>query len=220
MHDFDLIPQDYRAWLWRRRFVVRMVWLQLLLAALVAAVSLGLGWQSRQMEQRLEALQAQRNISDLQRTQLLELGKVHQQLQQQARFLEGLRSGIAATDLLQAIDRALVDEGVWFMRWSFQRDGSLVEQAAPQAGDTGYFIVVPSQTSPQDSQRQVMQFHTRMSVKGQALDHATLSAFIRRLLEQPQVTDAYLKRTSVRQYTASQVVDFDLEVMVSSKVAG
>ncbi len=220
MHDFDLIPKDYRDWLWRRRFVVRVLWLQALLALLIGGLALTLALQARHMEQRLAALQQQRNISALQREQLVALGEVHRQLQQEVRFMEGLRSGIAATALLKAVDKALVDEGVWFLRWSFLREGTLMQEASASEVKEGYFIVLPSQAAQQDSQRQVLQFDTRMSVKGQAFDHAALSAFIRRLLEQPQVSDAYLKRTSVREYTMSQVVDFDLEVVVSAKVAG
>ena len=116
-----------------------------------------------------------------------------------------------------AVDRALKDGSVWFTSWSFLRAG--VEAEREKRGvNTGYFIVIP-QGEGADPEP-AWQIKTHMEIKGQARDHAAMSDFVRRLLDQPQIGDIRVLNTRQHRYSLATVVDFELAVVVNSNLAG
>ncbi len=209
MHEFDLIPDDYRQALRMRRLLLRSGLGVVLVVALIAVATALAAHYTQAMEQQIAAMQEQRDDFDLQRRQLDELQKAQRTLQRELSFLDGLRSGIRVSELLQAVDRALGDGPLWFQDWSFQRASTLVD-APPQAATQGYFIVLPPSGQPQ--QKQAIRQDTSMSIQGQARDHVILSTFIRRLFNQPPVADVNLNSTTIRRYTQHSVIEFDLQV--------
>ena len=220
MIDIDLIPAEYRARQSHKR------WLTLLLAAsgtlIVAAVGsyFALSYLTKEVRSDVEELLTHQAITKQQRAELEELSAYKTELQQQLALLNGLRSGAAAETMFVTIDRALVDEELWFLRWQFQRAGVIVGEEE-KGVETGYFIVVPRGKSGADKERaRPWQVETHMSIKGQASDHSTLSKFVRRLFQQPEIADVRLHKTSLRHYSTAQVVDFDLDIVLNSDVQG
>ena len=143
---------------------------------------------------------------------LAALNAEQENLQDQLHLLRGLRSGTAATNLFRIIDEALVEDELWFRHWDFRRAG--VTDATGQAVETGYFLVVPDDGQEQES----WQVETHMTITGQSQDHATLSEFVTRLLSRPEIEDVRIRRTELHRYDARNLVDFDLAVVINSKV--
>ena len=113
------------------------------------------------------------------------------------------------------IDRALKDHDVWFTRWQFQRAGVLVGKE--QVGvSTGYFIIVPE--GERNNDEGTWQVETRMMIQGQAVDHAALSEFVDGLFAQPEIVDVRVQRTLLRPYPSTNVVDFDLAIVLNSNL--
>ncbi|MGB0468298.1 MAG: hypothetical protein ACPGF7_12325 [Pontibacterium sp.] len=212
MHEFDLIPDDYRASQHFRRLVFRSALGLGLLVLLIIATTAIMSTLAQQQESQIAAMQDQQHDFHRQRRYLTELKATKQSLERELTFLKGLRSGIAVSQLLQAIDQALQDSPLWFQDWQFQRANTLVA-APPQAQRQGYFILLPRSNNPRQRPQAIKQ-ETYMSIRGQALDHAVLSRFLRRLYEQPQVADVYLNSTGTRQYIHHKVIEFDLGLSI------
>ena len=215
MAEIDLIPSEYRAQQWQRRTVRMLV---MGCSAIVATTVVGaaaLGHATTRIRQQVTDLEAQREVSGQQRSELEALNQEQGDLKQQLALLEGLRSGAAADTMFITIDRALADHTVWFSRWQFQRAGVLVgeEQAGVQ---TGYFIVVPEGQRNDDGG--AWQVETRMLIQGQALDHSALSEFVDGLFAQPEIVDVRVQKTSLRRYVQTSVVDFDLSIVLNSEL--
>ncbi len=212
MREIDLIPDSYR----RQRNQLR--WLKLIagvtvgLLATTATARIWLGYAVSGVEGEIEILQAQQTITSRERDDLARLNEEQKNLQEQLHLLRGLRSGTAATNLFRIIDEALVEDELWFRRWDFRRAG--VTDATGQAVETGYFLVVP------DNGREVeaWQVETHMTITGQAQDHATLSEFVTRLLDRTEIEDVRIRRTELHRYDARSLVDFDLAVVINSRV--
>ena len=136
MSEIDLIPSDYR-FQQRQRRVLKM--LAIGCSAIVATTALGagaLGHATARIQRQVTELEAQREVTGQQRSELEALSARQGELEQQLALLEGLRSGAAADTMFVTIDRALTGHTVWFTRWQFQRAGVLVdeEQVGVQTG--------------------------------------------------------------------------------------
>jgi hypothetical protein len=212
MSEIDLIPEDYRKLGRLREWAVRLaiggLALMLVLGGARAGLSLGIRRQEREAE-RLREAQA---LALDQQAKLDRLRALERNLRGQLDMLARLRGGVAARRMLIALDRAL--EGrVWLLDWTFRRAGELVEKK-PEAVRTGYFIVVPKREGDERERAWLMQTH--MEIQAQAFDHASLAAFVRRLVEQPEIEDVGILSAQVRRYVDAQVVHFELAVVVRS----
>jgi hypothetical protein len=216
MSDIDLIPQAYRTRRWQMLWIKRF---SFILGGLVGALALGatiIGIAAANATTRVEALQHRQSLTAQQRVDLELLGKEKTELERQFRVLSGLRSGAAAGDMFVTVDRALKGDDVWFLNWEFERAGVMVSDEA-QTVNTGYFIVVPegaNQHAPDE-----LRVQTHMTIQGQARDHSTLSAFVRRLFVQPEVDDVRIRRTSRIRNDQVDAVDFELGVVLSTQVS-
>ncbi len=217
MSEIDLIPTEYRSEVWLRR-ALKLVGVTC--GAIVASTALAAGAFSNRtsnINSQIAELEAHRAVTAQQRSELEALSGRQNEFQQQLELLEGLRSGAAADDMFLTVDRALADHSVWFTRWQFQRAGVLVGE---QPGEvyTGYFIVVPE--GERDSDEGAWKVETRMLIQGQAIDHAALSRFVDGLFAQPEIVDVRVQKTLLRPYRSTDVVDFDLAIVLNSNLAG
>ncbi|PLX83217.1 MAG: hypothetical protein C0617_11820 [Desulfuromonas sp.] len=209
MHDIDLIPADYR----RRRSLLRVLRIYLvLLAAVVAAVALGrvgLGQVLRTEQARVGELKTGEVQLLEQKRRLEELGASREDLRGRLALLEALRGGPPAQRMFEVVDRAL-NPSVWFSDWKFVREGEAGQAA--RGGQAGYFLIVPKGEGafPEEPWREL----TRMEIKGQALSHAALAEFVRRLLGQPEIADVHLLNTKTRQYRVGGVIEYELTVEI------
>ncbi len=212
MREIDLVPASYRRQRKQLRFVKILAGVVVGLLATTATARMWLGHAVNTVEQDIARLQAQQTITTRERDELAALGAEQKNLQDQLHLLRGLRSGTAATNLFLIIDEALVEDELWFRHWDFRRAG--VTDATGQAVETGYFLVVPDD----GQETEEWQVETHMTITGQSQDHATLSEFVTRLLSRPEIEDVRIRRTELHRYDARNLVDFDLAVVINSRV--
>lgn len=216
MADIDLIPNSYRTRRWQTRWMKTTAGVLVGLIVVLAAGLFTLNVATTKSKSRVDALQLQQSLTAQQRADLERLNAEKKELLQQFELLSGLRSGAAAEDMFVTIDRALVDDEVWFLEWEFQRAGVLVSDGV-RTVNTGYFIVVPEGADkPADDSFRVQ---TNMTIRGQAQDHSALSGFVRRLFAQSEIGDVRIRRTSVNSREQYDTVDFDLAVVLNTDVA-
>ena len=215
----DLIPADYRRQLSLARSVRRSA-LSFGLLLLVAGGLYGaLHYGVREDAKKIRALEVEKAISTQQRLVLEDLKAKDKRLASKLAILEHLRGGAAAQNMFVAIDQALDGHTVWFSEVSFRRAGQAVSRDAdkPKPG-SNYFILIPQGDGAKPTP--AWQIKTHMEIKGQAMDHSALSAFVRRLLSQPEVGTVRVLSTKQRKYTQVAVIDFELAVVVNSSMGG
>ena len=209
MADFNLIPPSYQQRLVRLR-MMRYVAVGCACTLLVGlAASAGLSVWVDSVRADVAVLEQQREVSARQRQTIASLNKQKQELDQQWRLLEGLRSGMPAKQMMENVQAALQGDGVWFVDWRLRRAG-IVTEKAPGKNQPGYFIIVKQQGKAED-----WRAATHMTIKGQAQDHSLLSEFAQRLLEQPDIEDVRVQRTaqSFGRNRKPVAVDFDLAIV-------
>lgn len=215
MADLDLIPQDYRNKL-NQRAVIRQY---LIVFAIVNVLVLASGGLFAQLTQkattRIQELTTENAITEQQQTQLEQLATQQSEFEQRWSLLRGLRAGAAVEDIFRIIDRALTNDDLWFVNWSFRRAGVVVD-GETRGIETGYFLIVPAnERSEETSQWQV---ETHMTLEGRALDHQALSTFVRSLFEQADIKDVSVQKTSLTNYASGRVVSFDLTIVLNSDI--
>jgi hypothetical protein len=211
MAEIDLVPADYRRRLQLRRRLGRFgaTYAVLLVAAALAAIALSNA--VRVENARVDQLRAAESVVRNQRGRLTQLEGERDELERTLRIQGALVEGRPAFEALVAVDRAL-DANVWFLELQLERTSEL---AAPeQARESGEFIRV---TDPQDPGAQrAWRMRTRLHIRAQALDHASLAGFVARLSRQPEIREARVLETEMRRYASTEVVDFELSVVVES----
>ncbi len=210
MSDIDLIPGHYRRVQRLRRTLRKLAGAAAVLVVLVSGAKVGLVQGIQKKERELTRLKNVRSGLLSQMVRVKELEAKRARIDQQLSILSELRGGISAKQTLLAVDRAL-NAQVWFSSWTFYRAGQLVEEAST-ARNTGYFIVVPPESS--DETETTWQLDTHMEIRGQAASHSALARFVRELVEQPEVEDVRIVNTRVRGSTGAQVASFELAVVL------
>ena len=212
MTDIDLIPGDYR-----ERLRVQY-WARQLAAAVTVVIVISVAgyftfdYMNETISADISTLQAQQQISELQRGALTDLNKMKTHYLSQLSFLTGLRSGTAAPEMFSAIDQALHNKEVWFLNWDFRRAGAAVDKKE-NITSNGYFIVIPATDGEKTAEN--WKIETHMTIKGQAKDHAALSRFVRKLFSQAAIQDVRILNTS--RISKASIVNFDLAVTVNSQ---
>ena len=212
MREVDLIPASYREARRRSVWIKAFAGLTLGLVVSSAAARVFLDAAVEAVEADVERLQIQQTVTSAERDRLAAMTADKQSYEEQLYLLKGLRSGAATTDLFEIIDDALVGGEVWFRDWQFRRAG--VTDAGGQAIESGYFVMA-SESGQEDAWR----VETHMTIVGQAIDHATLSEFARRLLAHPEIENVHVKRTDLQRYATRSLVDFDLAVVINRQVS-
>jgi Tfp pilus assembly protein PilN len=213
MSEMNLIPSDYQQQLQVRGWVRKSLLVYAVLIAVIVGgkVTLSLGISGENA--RIGTLRASKRVTLNQLAFIQNLHARKAEAEKRLEILAGLRGGPAAEEMFVTMDRAL-DRDVWFHTWSFRRAGEIVE-VEPQTVGTGYFIVIPK--SQKQDQDKAWRLQTHMEIKGQARNHSALANFVKRLVGQPEIEDVRVLNTTLRRYTRSQVVDFDLAVVVDSR---
>ncbi|MBT8103451.1 MAG: PilN domain-containing protein [Gammaproteobacteria bacterium] len=215
MADLDLIPQDYRNKL-NQRAVIRQY---LIVFAIVNVLVLASGGLFAQLTQkattRIQELTTENAITEQQQTQLEQLATQQSEFEQRWSLLRGLRAGAAVEDIFRIIDRALTNDDLWFVNWSFRRAGVVVD-GETRGIETGYFLIVPANERSDETPQ--WQVETHMTLEGRALDHQALSTFVRSLFEQPDIKDVSVQKTSLTNYASGRVVSFDLTIVLNSDI--
>ncbi|NIA19502.1 MAG: hypothetical protein GWP07_03580, partial [Xanthomonadaceae bacterium] len=97
--------------------------------------------------------------------------------------------------------------------WKFVREAEKSAKKPQIQSRTGYFIVVPARRGPAAGD-EIWRKTMHMDISGQALNHASLADFVRKLLAQPEVEDVKVISTVTRQYQGAEVINYDLVVVV------
>ena len=212
MPEIDLIPHEYRTWLRQRALLRRYGSVVLVLNVLVLVAAALVSHSVSRAEDEAKRLRSANAITQQQQVQLEQLQSQRAEYERQWSLLRGLRAGAEVEDIFEIIDRSLVGDDLWFIEWSFRRAGVIVD--GEQRGvETGYFIIVAENGAPDSP---ALKVETHMSVAGQARDHQALSRFVRNLVEQPDIKDVSVQRTSQSTIGRSRVVDFDLTIVLNS----
>ena len=215
MAELDLIPDDYRNRL-KQRAELRQFAVLFAILNIVVLASAGVFSQlSKQASVRIQELKSQSAITEQQQLRLETLSAQQKDYEQRWSLLRGLRAGAAVEDIFRIIDRAIVNNDIWFENWSFRRAGVVVDGEA-RGVETGYFVVVPADGQPTETPE--WQVETHMVLEGRALDHQALSTFVRALFEQPDIKDVSVQRTSQTNYANGRVVSFDLNIILNSDI--
>lgn len=215
MAELDLIPDDYRNRLKQRAELRQFAVLFAILNIVVLASAGAFGQLSKQAAVRIQELKSQSAITEQQQLRLETLSAQQKEYEQRWSLLRGLRAGAAVEDIFRIIDRAIVNDDIWFENWSFRRAGVVVDGEA-RGVETGYFVVVPADGQPTETPE--WQVETHMVLEGRALDHQALSTFVRALFEQPDIKDVSVQRTSQTNYANGRVVSFDLNIILNSDI--
>ncbi len=214
MHDIDLIPTDYRDYLWKVRTATRLAIVAAVVAALGLAAWLALKQYNTSIRDEMRRLQNQQALTDQQRLTVENLRGQLDQLRQQKKLMDRLRSGSAAVEMFAAIDRAIEGRKVWFRKWGFRRAMEQVDQARvglqQSSPDTGFFIVIPlGQAQPK-----YWEISNHMTIRGEASDHHELSRFVANLFAQPEIHEVKVLTASRRDYGEYTVVEFEIAIVV------
>lgn len=212
MSDVNLMPSDYSRFLATRRLWRRFVVGFVLLLLLIVLGKLWLNGLLAAQKSSLVKLQAGELLQQQQVENLQELQERKKGLEQRLNIIQTLRHGPSAVRMFSVIDRA-INERLWFSEWTFMRpreensDRVEVEQ-------TGYFVIVPADKRGSVDWRN----KTIMEIKGGALRHADLADFVSRLLEQPEVIDAAIRRSATARKGDLEYVEFEVHVLVNEAV--
>ena len=214
MRELDLIPASYKERL-KIKKICRMFGFGFVLVLIFLFVlKFIFSFKIREYNAEIESLQKEKLLfseqSQLYNDLLIEENKLSKYLE----ILKGLRGGPPVKQIMLAIDR-VINADIWFTRWSFHRIGEITE--SPQNDiQTGYIIIIPREASA-SSQQQTWKLSTHMEISGQAKDHSSLSRFIERLINQPEIQDVKVINTNARDYTAGQVVSFNIVVTINNR---
>jgi hypothetical protein len=203
--EIDLIPLDYR--LARKRDRALRILARAAAAVLVTGVTAagGLAYAATRVHAQVDALTFAQRLAEQQRMELDHVETERARLEQQWQRLEALRGGGDVGELFRLIDRTLPEGDLWFDRWELLREAGANGSEAPAAAPVAAGQPADATPAPVVAERQ-------MRIVGQARDHAALSRFVRELYESPEVDDVHLERTTLRRYTTSSVVSFELAV--------
>ena len=221
MANIDLVPDDYRYWIWQLRCLKQAGVVAILLLVLTAACWYYLHTDTRNANEKLSQLQAQKQVSHNQQQRLEYLSSQQKSLERQWQLLLGLRGGATVENLFVVIDRALLGDQVWFNNWRFRRAGQSVSepQIQPERDRGAYIIILPEPSEKQASAPAAWSIETHLNINGGAEDHAALSAFVERLLRQPRISDVKVLSTSL--YSSggdSSAITFDISVLVNNAI--
>lgn len=212
MHDLDLIPHLYR----KRVYLLQQLrWMSVSLLAVVflstvAAVSYAQGDTSLKFE--LAEMERLVSANNEKKASYKRLQDEHDVLSTQWSSLNTLRKGVILERVLLAIDESLKDRKVWLSRSHFNR----VYKATKNTADDeklGYFLVIPLPSK--NGVKESYSLGSSMDVSGFAIDHSELSAFVTNMLLQKEIRDVRILRTNTRKQQATNVIEFDINVVIS-----
>lgn len=213
MHELDLIPASYKEQLKIKRWCHLFGFAFASVLVIVIGLRVAIINKTMALNTKIEIRQKDKQFSFEQQQKYNTLVAEEIKLKKDLEILNGLRGGPSAKQILLAIDRVMQDD-VWFTKWLLKRVGEIT-QVQPATVQTGYFIILPQEANGSPNQ-QAWQLNTHIEISGQALTHSGLSGFIRNLINLPEIDDVKVINSSLRSYTSSQVVEFNLVVIINN----
>lgn len=216
MASVDLIPAEYRYWTWQLLWLRRSIAIYIAVFAITLLSYFVFSNQAEQYHKQLVELQDKQAVTQLQQSTLEALTDQSIELQRQWDLLNGLRGGVAVTDILLDIDKALTDEQVWFVDWQFNRAGEIVDQQL-SLEESGYFIMIKRNNSS-DAAPEKWRINSHIKIKGEAIDHVAFSTFIQKLLDRPSVADVRVVNTRMQAVQdLTEVIGFEIAVLIDNR---
>lgn len=186
MHEMDLIPDSYRRVQKSKKVLIGFAVLYVLLLSSIFVGKFVLNTRTSNIEAQLTQLQAQKKTVTEQNEKIRTLEQKRSVVMKQLDFVGLLKKGSVAGTTFQLFDRVLNDT-VWMDEWTYQ---AVALEAQGHDKKNVYNI----------------------NIKGKAVDHAALSAFVERLLAEPEVFDVVVTKSAMLNKTGNTVT-FDMEVM-------
>lgn len=214
MHELDLIPASYKERLKIKRWCRLFGFTFAGVLVLIFGLRFILIAKTKAFNSKIEIRQKDKQFNNEQQQKYNTLVAEGIKLEKELEILNGLRSGPSAKRILLALDR-IVQNDVWFSKLSYNRTGEITH-VQPATAQTGSFIIIPKEANGSSNQ-QGWKLNTHMEINGQALDHSSLSGFIRKLINLPEIDDVKVVNTSLRNYTNSQVIEFNLIVIINNQ---
>jgi len=215
MHEIDLVPDDYRQLLGLRRALTIFIAVFVCLVLAVAGGRFWIGQLMRSEKKLVEKLELGESALLKKQKVITELREQKKVLTERLAVLNVLRGGPKAVCLFEVVDRS-INPSTWFTHWKFVRETEKTTKKQQHLTQTGYFIVVPPGKNRGEGvdEAEVWRKSMHMDIRGQALNHASLAGFVRKLLVQPEVEDVKVLSTITRQYQGVEVINYDLVVVV------
>ena len=208
MSEIDLIPHSYRVQIWKIR-ILKLFAVVFVILIVTSGVAYGaLVYVKNETNDEISKLLKVKEITARQRETLRLLSVEENRLDYQWALLSGLRSAVSPEDLLLAIDTAIEDIEIWFTSIRFQR--AEVEIDDKNEVHTGYFIIVTP-----GEEKESWAIGTKMLISGEVLNHSTLSTFVEKLLDQPEILDADVIETSTSEKNKNSIIQFSLAITVN-----
>lgn len=213
MSEMDLIPGDYRQGIGRRRLVRHFMVACIVVLGCIGLARMLLTYLIWRENVQVVSLEQQKQVSEQNKTRTEAYRQQKQVTEQQLAALDKLRGRDRVVRFLQAIDNAY-SEGVWFDSVRFMRRHGTGSTLANLPGAANpRMIVMPNGAAAS----QPLEINQGAEMVGHAISHSKLAEFMRNLGSQPGVADLRLIDTGTRNYTAMQVVDFNLAMQINEK---
>ncbi len=210
--EMDMIPGQYR----KQRGLKRLLrHFMLTCAGVVVCIGLGralLFYQSGRESRQLALLEQQAQLVQQNTLKTQNIRQQKQVTEQQLAELDKLRGSDRVALLLRAIDQAH-SEGVWLDSVRFVRHTAPATPVQVPGAARNGITVLPNDTAANSA----LAIRQGAELVGHAVNHSRLAELMRQLGAQPSVADLRLIDTGTRNYTALQVVDFNLALQIHEK---
>jgi len=207
MSEFNLIPEEYFAGLRKRRLMLLGMGAAIAVVILLGGSIGAANWVLAERESELQLLREQKALSVQQQAQLTDLQMQKTRLESDLRLLSSLQSGAPVTKIIEAVETAAGQSGVHFESWSFMRSGIRAGEDKEAKPPSYYALAMAEQGFPAS-----WESLAHMALEGRAKDHATLSAFVQKLFEQPDIEDVRIQRSS----QSESGIEFHLAIVVAT----
>lgn len=213
MSEFDLIPDDYKYWLWQRCCMKRTAIVMLVFLILVVILSTYFRVSVSRQNTMIIDLQRQLAISTIQQDQMSSLSEDEQLLRTHWKLLKGLRGGARVESILEIIDESLSGDDVWFLSWRLQRQ---VQKVTGNGTAQGGNYLIDYTNHLAGDQSESLSINTQVLISGQARDHSAFSAFVQRLTSSSRILDVNIARTSLSSVNKVNIIEFSIQLLINN----
>ena len=151
MDDIDLIPTDYRNFIWFQGKAKLLGTSIVSMIAITAVIYTAMQLTNGKIHSKITELQKRQETTSQQHEAITRFNENIHNLEYQLVLLNSLRSGTGAPEMFTTIDRAMTDADVWFDTWEYQRVGSPVEQNVQSSKNGNLFILPASNGTTADT---------------------------------------------------------------------
>ena len=203
MREINLIPREHVDNRRVRRWLVRWAWLMVMLVAATAVGRGAIAWRVARERPVVEHNKLAAQAAGLQQVQLKALGERRAEAESRLAAMRRVQDASGWARALRHIDAAHTQK-VWLDKLAFRRSPAEPAATDPEAR-RGSLADAPLQHA--------------LEVTGHAVDHAAVTEFMRRLVDQPGVHAVRLQNTGLRRYATADVIDFSISARVDATVS-